>query len=1153
MCCVVPLVRLGVLALVCVVLLPAIAVAQEGAIAGVVRDGSDAVIPGVLVEVTSPALIEKSRSTTTDGSGQYRIVNLPVGTYTVTFALDGFNTLKREAIELTTGFTANVSPVMSVGSRNETVLVTAESPVVDIQSARQITTFSGAQIRDLPTARNITSILALTPGIVSSSNRNGSLSGICSGGAGIFCSPIITDFNAHASGNDIFDGLRQGRIMIDGVPINSGVQGQLNGMTGGYTADIANAQEVNIQISGALGESETGGASINIIPLSGGNTFKGAYNSTYTRNSWFGTNNRTHTTVNVINTIDYDYDVSGTFGGPIKRDRLWFYAQARDQGKRATPPGGSFFYNANEGKMGANYVPDRNRGNIFYKNTWRNVSARMTYQATHSNKFQFLWDEQDVCQDPCDGVVSTFTSPESWWSVATKPNRLLQTSWTNPATNRLLFEAGLTATIQHLDTTKHRYLTNPQSIPRVVEFGDTAGLDAVATRVNAFAGAAFSGLTSGSLNSSINATGVNSEAREVNNYRSRASASYVTGRHHAKIGYEGGFFKQLVTNQANDQRLEYRYDTPAVTCIATLTCGNTSLYFPEDPNNLLRRPVPTRVTINTGVGTLSEQVMFAGFYAQDTWTWKRFSMSGALRYDHATSRYNETCVGPDVFVPVQTDGRLGYCTPPADGVSYHDITPRWGVTWDLFGTGKTAVKWNMGKYLGGAGLNDIYTNANLARRTVNSYTRLWNDTNGNRIPDCNLLDFANNGECTTPLGGQDGVRYGRDPVSLDAAGTPIGLNTTQCGRGEQGIPAAVRAYCAAYGETLLEGWGKRRSEWQFGLGIQHEILPRLSGELTFNWRKYGNLMVTDTVGLGCDRFNGPDLQTCLTDALAYRSSHYDFFTVAAPVDPRLPDGGGYVIRGISNAKLTTVTAGLPQAQTLMKELDYSWYGIDTNFVWRGPQGLRVNGGTSTGRSVRDQCMTELDGPNVKTRVGNPNDFAGGCRPWRPIQTRLNGTASYTVPKIDVLLSTVFQYQIGVERMANLTFAKEQVTWDAASASRATAPCTVAGVPSTGCFVASGFTTTQTTYQVNLLDTGDLYGEGAALFDLKVAKTLRFNQRRLNVGVDIYNVLNSDAITGYNSTYTLDNPATPAVEVNNWGQATSLVNPRFVRLSVQFEF
>ena len=141
----------------------------------------------------------------------------------------------------------------------------------------------------------------------------------------------------------------------------------------------------------------------------------------------------------------------------------------------------------------------------------------------------------------------------------------------------------------------------------------------------------------------------------------------------------------------------------------------------------------------------------------------------------------------------------------------NDATPRWGVVWDVTGNGKTSVKWNMGKYLSGAGISGIYADANPALRAVNELTRTWNDTNGDRRVNCDLLNFNANGECGVPLAGQDPVRYGRDPLSLDASGIPIGLATTQCGRREQGIPADVQAYCAQYGDTLLEGDDANRS------------------------------------------------------------------------------------------------------------------------------------------------------------------------------------------------------------------------------------------------------------------------------------------------------------------------------------------------------
>src|SRR4030095_2537744 len=234
-----------------VMLLPTAAVAQEGQIAGTVRDTSGGVIPGVTVEVTSPALIEKVRSAITDGLGQYRLTNLPVGTYSVTFTLAGFSKQQRDNIVLTTGFTAPVNATMSVGQLEQVITVTSEAPVVDVQSSRQVATFAGEAIRELPTTRNIRSMLTLTPGLT-----NTGLGADCVGGVGVWCNNNIYNLSAHTATNDT-EGGAQGRVMVDGTNIHHGGGGGTMGMTGGYVADIANASEVNVQISGALGESET--------------------------------------------------------------------------------------------------------------------------------------------------------------------------------------------------------------------------------------------------------------------------------------------------------------------------------------------------------------------------------------------------------------------------------------------------------------------------------------------------------------------------------------------------------------------------------------------------------------------------------------------------------------------------------------------------------------------------------------------------------------------------------------------------------------------------------------------------------------------------------------------------------------------------------
>jgi hypothetical protein len=333
-----------------------------------------------------------------------------------------------------------------------------------------------------------------------------------------------------------------------------------------------------------------------------------------------------------------------------------------------------------------------------------------------------------------------------------------------------------------------------------------------------------------------------------------------------------------------------------------------------------------------------------------------------------------------------------------------------------------------------------------------------------------------------------------------------------------------------------------------GIGIQHEILPRLSGEFTWNYRKYGNITVSDQLQVGCDRYNGAtDATTCQQGYLDYVHPNYDFYSVVAPSDPRLPNGGNYRITGLNTADAAIPTT-TPTAQTILPELGYDWSGFDTNFVWRGPRGLRVNGGTSTGRTNRDTCFATLDGPDSKGREGA--EYLDGCLNYGPWQTRVNGTAAYVIPWVDVLVSTVFQSFPGVEYQATMTYNKDQLIWDSnpSSQDRVTMPC---AVPANG-FGCTGSTGNGTTAVVNLVNNNEIYGDRVTLFDLKVAKNIRFANKRATIGVDIYNLFNSDAVEAYNANYTIDNPATEANE-NLWGTPTTLVSARFVRIQVQFNW
>src|SRR6185436_5178199 len=208
--------------LACILLIPAAALAQA-VIAGTVKDSSGAVLPGVTVEAASPALIERIRSAATDGTGQYRVEDLRPGTYTVTFTLQGFNAYKREGIELTGSFTATVNADLKVGSLSETITVTGETPIVDIQSAKRETTMNNEVIRSIPNTRNYNSMVALVPGVLT--NINDVSTGI-----------VTTQFPIHGGRAN------ESRMTVDGLNIGNPPGG---GQPPTYVADVGNAQEIS--------------------------------------------------------------------------------------------------------------------------------------------------------------------------------------------------------------------------------------------------------------------------------------------------------------------------------------------------------------------------------------------------------------------------------------------------------------------------------------------------------------------------------------------------------------------------------------------------------------------------------------------------------------------------------------------------------------------------------------------------------------------------------------------------------------------------------------------------------------------------------------------------------------------------------------------
>ena len=242
------------------VLLPAAAYAQ-GSIAGVVRDTSGAVMPGVTVEASSPALIEKVRSVVTDGTGQYQIVDLRPGTYTVTFTLTGFSVVKREGIELTGSFAATVNADLKVGSLEETVTVSGESPTVDIQSSRRSNVIPTEVIDALPTSRSQYTMAVLLPGAL---RAGGGAGGIGVQDVGGTRTMQITTFSIHGSR------AADQRLMLNGMTARNFLS---SAWASNFVPDMGTAAEVVLDYATGTADSYAAGIGINVVPKEGGNRF----------------------------------------------------------------------------------------------------------------------------------------------------------------------------------------------------------------------------------------------------------------------------------------------------------------------------------------------------------------------------------------------------------------------------------------------------------------------------------------------------------------------------------------------------------------------------------------------------------------------------------------------------------------------------------------------------------------------------------------------------------------------------------------------------------------------------------------------------------------------------------------------------------------
>jgi hypothetical protein len=984
-------------------LLPATARAQAvtgASIAGTVKDPSGAVLPGVSVEASSPALIERVRSVVTDGSGQYKIENLRPGTYAVTFTLSGFATIKREGIELAGTFVATINADLKVGSVSETITVTTESPIVDIQSSQRQRVFSQDLLDAIPAGRSHINEIVLLPGVNASQPGRGALQDV--GGTNNLQNTTFSIHGGRTSDTRLqLDGVRLGNVLSPGEFSN-------------FVPDTGATQETTVDYGAISAELAFGGLRINIVPKEGGNTFKGGFFATGVNSSWQSDNLTADLQSRGLpapNKMKLAYDVNPSGGGPIKRDKLWFFVSGRVQTNQNYIAG--LFGNLNAGDPTKwTYAPSPDQA--FFAITQKGIDGRVTWQASQRNKFSLYLDNQTrVWDDTRAGV-----SPESVVAFRFPTLRLIQAGWTSPISSKMLLEARLASRGEAFGNQPDLSPPWDTMIPVLEQSTNFQ-----------YRGRGGDGGVSGTLgfsDQSINTAVV--------------TLSYVTGAHAFKTGFSDTWSSTKSQTVSNAQNLYYRFNLGV-------------------PNQITQYGTPTQ-----GESQVKGEI---GLFVQDRWTINRLTLNLGARYDQFIGGYPVQTLGPAMWVP-----NRNLTFPAVTGINVKDVTVRIGESYDVFGNGKTALKVSIGKYPIGVG-----TIGNPAG-IVNTITRSWTDTNRNFIPDCNLLNLQQNSGIDT-CGPASSLLFGQ-PTSA-----------------------------AQFDNDTRFGWGNRAYNWEFSTSVVHQLTPRVGLDVGYYRRWFGNFQALENS--------------------VWTAASFDKFSITAPLDSRLPGGGGYAINNLYNLNPAFVGQGVNytnMSRNLGEQIEH-WNGMDISVNARIQSGLVLQGGFSVGRTMTDNCAVLTAQP--ETVAGGGFALPGASPVGVPYchqetnlmgQTQAKFLGTYLVPKIDVNVAATFQSVPGPQISANYTALNAVIQ------------------PSLGRALSGG----AANVIVNLVAPGTMYGERANQLDWRISKVFRIlNGRRVSANLDIYNMFNVSTVLQENAAFAV------------WRTPQRIIDGRLFKLSAQFDF
>jgi hypothetical protein len=785
--------------------------AQERAsIVGVVQDSSGAVLPGVTVEAASPSLIEQVRTGVTDGSGRYAIIDLRPGVYTVTFSLPGFKSYKREGIVLEGAFAATVNGSMTVGQIEETVTVTAGSPVVDLQSTQNQSVINREALDVLPAARTMQGGASLVPGVAFYSQ--GFTSNMSIHGS------LREDQHIYFDGMNIGQNLTQNGQQSNGVGVNELAQQELVYDAGSQSAEVA-----------------IGGVRMDSIPREGGNRFSGIVRA-FGGNGSLQNDNITDELrpyISAGNALDYTYDVNAVFGGPITQNKVWFLlAQRVSQTNNLIPLPTQYFPQGGQSESGGQVAP--------------HTTVRLTWQASQRNKIVWAFYKSqggtkrfDVsCTATSFNSVSCI-SPEAAYWLPTPLQYASQIKWTAPITGRLLLEVG-----ESFSVPTYKFNYQPEVGPLDIQ------------HVNATT----------SVRTVASSTAPQDYFSQT--WNTVMNLSYVTGSHNIKVGLNNssGYERTKVIRNGD---------------VAALTYVNV--------NNV---PSPSTVTVTNSPFERFENLnAMLGVFAQDRWTLPRLTLSYGARYDYFNASTPAESAQGGRFMSAAAQAARANVAPVSCVPCWNDWAVRFGVSYDVFGNGKTALKTSIGKFLAQQALGLASSVNPLAGQTD---SRAWSD-----------LD--------------------RNGTVFDAQGN-VQFNEIGPSRNNNfGLPA---------GGTQFDPNLPRPTNWEETISVQHEVLSNVSITAGYYHRTFQHLQYTK-------------------NTLVNPDTDYTPFTITVPATPNLQGGGGQAITmyNLNPSKLGVVNNVLTWSDINSR----TYNGIEVSVNARFARRAFVFGGITTERTASNTC------------------------------------------------------------------------------------------------------------------------------------------------------------------------------------------------------